>query len=85
MGKVKEDLLNSVIAFLKGREIVFKAFENAIFSKLKDNSKQSEQSEQLINYNAYISLKSDNDSNTSNDTSFNNLSSDSDALLFTST
>ena len=29
--KVKEDLLNSVHALLKGREIVFKAFESRIF------------------------------------------------------
>ena len=39
---VKEDLLNSAVALLKGREMVFKAFESGIFSKLKQ-SKQSEQ------------------------------------------
>ena len=31
--KVKEDVLNSAKALLKGREMVFKAFENRIFLK----------------------------------------------------
>ena len=31
--KVKEDALNSAKALLKGREMVFKAFENRIFLK----------------------------------------------------
>ena len=39
--KAKEDVLNSAMALLKGREMVFKAFESRIFSRLK----QSEQSE----------------------------------------
>ena len=29
--KVKEDLINSAIALLKGREMAFKAFESGIF------------------------------------------------------
>ena len=43
--KVKEDILNSAMALLKGREMVFKAFESEIFLKPKE-LKQSEQSEQ---------------------------------------
>ena len=33
--KVKEDILNSKVALLKERQMVFKAFESWIFSKLK--------------------------------------------------
>ena len=37
--KVKEDVLNSARALLKGREMVFKAFESGIFLKLKNQNK----------------------------------------------
>ena len=40
--KVKVGVINSAMALLKGREIVFKAFESGIFSKLKE-TEQSEQ------------------------------------------
>ena len=82
MRKVKEDVLNSAMALLKGQEMVFKAFKSGI--KLKDNSKQSEESKQLSNYNKRVLLKSDNNSNTSNGTSDIILLSDSDTSLFTS-
>ena len=35
--KVKEDVINSTMTLLKGREMVFKAFESRIFSKLKES------------------------------------------------
>ena len=50
--KVKEDVINSVMSLLKGREMVFKAFESGIFSKLKE----SEQSEQLTDDAKYKSF-----------------------------
>ena len=34
--KLKEDVLNSAIALLKGREMVFKAFESRIFLKIEE-------------------------------------------------
>ena len=43
--KIKEYELNRVMALLKGREMVFKAFKSGIFAILKQ-SEQSEQSEQ---------------------------------------
>ena len=33
--KVKEDILNSAMIHLKGKEMVFKVFENEIFSRLE--------------------------------------------------
>ena len=65
--------------------MVFKAFEGGIFSNLRDNSKQSEESKQLSNYNKHFLLKSDNNSNTSNSVSGIILSSDSGTSLFTTT
>ena len=50
--KVKEDIINSAMALLKGREMVFKALENGIFSKLKE-SEQSEQSSDDVKHNSY--------------------------------
>ena len=35
--KVKEDVLNSARAILKGRKIAFKTFEGGIFSKLEES------------------------------------------------
>ena len=58
--KVKEDILNSAMALLKRREMMFKAFESGIFSKLKDNPKQAEESKQFSNYNKNVLLESDN-------------------------
>ena len=37
--KVKEDVLNSARVLLKGREMVFKAFESGIFLKTKEFKK----------------------------------------------
>ena len=37
--KVKEDVLNSARALLKGREMVFKAFESGIFLRLEELKK----------------------------------------------
>ena len=56
------------MALLKRREIMFKSFESGIFSKLKDNPKQAEESKQFSNYNKHVLLESDNNSNTSNGT-----------------
>ena len=56
------------MALLKRREMIFKAFESGIFSKLRDNSKQAEESKQFSNYNKHVLLESDNNSNTSNGT-----------------
>ena len=69
--KVKEEVLNSAMTLLKGREIVFKAFENRTFSRLE----QSEQSKQ--------SLKLHDNLSTSNNGSHISLSCDSDTPLFT--
>ena len=79
--KVKEDVLNSTITRLKGRKMVFKAFESGIFlkpEKLKQ-SEQSEQSNQSSSNDKYTSLKLDNDLNTLN----KSFSSNSDISLFT--
>ena len=48
MKKVKEDVSNSAMALIKGREMVFKASERRIFSRLEqlEQSEQSEQPEQ---------------------------------------
>ena len=35
MKKVKADALNSAMALIKGREMVFKAFERRIYSRLE--------------------------------------------------
>ena len=40
--KLKEDLLNSARALLKGRKIVFKAFESGIFLKNEELKKGTE-------------------------------------------
>ena len=45
LGKVKEDLVKSIMALLKGKEMVFKVFKRGVFS-IPNNSKQIEQSEQ---------------------------------------
>ena len=37
--RAKEDVLSSAMAFLKRREMVFKAFKSRIFSKLKQSEK----------------------------------------------
>ena len=50
--KIKEDVINSAMALLKEREMVFKAFENGIFSKRKE-SEQSEQSIDDVKYNSF--------------------------------
>ena len=49
--KVKEDVLNSAMTLIKGREMVFKAFESGIFSRLKQSDK-SEQSSSNYKYNS---------------------------------
>ena len=71
--RVIEDVLNSAMAPLKGREMVFKAFESRIFLK----SEESEQSDQSSSYDKYTSLKLDNDLNTSGNKSHTSFSSDS--------
>ena len=76
--RVKEDILNSAMTLLKGREMVFKAFESRIFLKPK-KLEQSEQSNQSSSDDKYTSLKLDNDLNTSS----NDFSSDLDIPLFT--
>ena len=45
MRKVKNNVLNSTMELLYGREMVLKAFECGIFSRL-EQSEESEQSEQ---------------------------------------
>ena len=40
--KVKEDALNSAMALLKGREMIFKTFESEIFLKSKELKKRTE-------------------------------------------
>ena len=40
--KVKEDVLNSAMALLKGREMIFKTFESGIFLKSKELKKRTE-------------------------------------------
>ena len=55
--KVKEDVLNSAMIHLKGKEIMFKVFENGIFSRLE----QSKQSEQSRSDDKYTSSKLNND------------------------
>ena len=42
--RIKEDVINSAMALLKGKEIVFKAFERGIFSKLKESEQSSDDS-----------------------------------------
>ena len=61
--RVKGELLNSAITLLKGREMVFKAFENGIFLKPQQSkqSEQSDQSDQSSNDDKYTSLKLDKD------------------------
>ena len=49
--KVKEDVLNSAMTLIEGREMVFKAFESGIFSRLKQ-SEESEQSSSNYKYNS---------------------------------
>ena len=67
--KVKEDVINSAMALLKGREMVFKALENGIFSKIKE-LEQSEQSSDDVKYNSYKLSKK------LKDISLENISSD---------
>ena len=38
--KMKEDVLTSVLSFLKGREMVYKAFESEIFQKLEESQQE---------------------------------------------
>ena len=54
----KEDVLKSAMAFLKGSEMVFKAFESGIFLK-------PEQSDQSTNNDKYTSLDMNTSSNAS--------------------
>ena len=69
------------MAFLKGREIVFKALENVTFLKPK-KIEESEQSEQSSSDDKYTSIKLDNDVNTSSNASNKCFSSDLDISLF---
>ena len=50
--KVKEDVINSARALVKGTEMVFVSFESGIFSNLKE-SEQSEQSSNDVKYNSF--------------------------------
>ena len=74
--KVKEDVLNTAMVFLKGRGMLLKAFKSGIFSRLK-------QSEQSSSDNKNTSLKLDNDLNTSSNMLHSSFSSGSDIPLFT--
>ena len=69
------------MAFLKGREIVFKALENVIFLKPK-KIEESEQSGQSSSDDKYTSIKLDNDVNTSSNALNKSFSSDLDISLF---
>ena len=60
---VKEDVINSAMALLKEREMV-KAFENGLFLK-SEKLEQSDQSEEWNSVDKCLSLKLDNDLNTS--------------------
>ena len=40
--KLKEDVLTSVLSPLKGREMVYKAFESEIFQKLEESQQEGE-------------------------------------------
>ena len=77
--KVNEEVLNSALTLLKGRETLFKAFENRIFSRLE----QSEQPKQSTSNDKCTSLKLRNNLSTSNNASHISFSSDSDTPLFT--
>ena len=50
--KVKVGVINSAVALLQVREMVFKAFESRIFSKIIE-SEQSEQSIDNVKYNSF--------------------------------
>ena len=39
---MKEDVLTSVLSFLKGREMDYKAFESGIFQKLEESQQEGE-------------------------------------------
>ena len=54
--KVKEDVINSAMVILKGREMVFKAFESGMFSRLNesDQSEESEQPSDDVKYNSFV-------------------------------
>ena len=77
MKRVKEDVLNSEMTLLKGREMVFKELESGVFSRL-------EQSDQSSSDDKYASLKLDNDLNISNNASRNSFPSDIENQLFIS-
>ena len=77
MKRVKEDVLNSEMTLLKGRETVFKELESGAFSRL-------EQSDQSSSDDKYASLKLDNDLNISNNASRNSFPSDIENQLFIS-
>ena len=77
MKRVKEDVLNSEMTLLKGRETVFKEIESGVFSRL-------EQSDQSSSDDKYASLKLDNDLNISNNASRNSFPSDIENQLFIS-
>ena len=50
--KVKEEVINSAMVLLKGREMVFKTFESRIFSKLKESGR-SNQSNGDVKYSSF--------------------------------
>ena len=50
--KVKEEVINSAMVLLKGREMVFKTFESGIFSKLKESGR-SNQSNGDVKYSSF--------------------------------
>ena len=77
MKRVKEDVLNSEMTLLKGRETVFKELESGAFSRL-------EQSDQSSSDDKYASLKLDNDLNISNNASRNSFPSYIENQLFIS-
>ena len=67
------------MALLKGREMVFKAFESGIFSKLK----KLKQSEQSRSDDKHTSSKLNSDLITSSNAPHINFPIDSDISLFT--
>ena len=67
--RIKKDVLNSAMALLKGREMVFKGFASGI-------SEPSEQSDQSSSDDKCTSLKLNNGLNTSSSASNNSFPSD---------
>ena len=73
--RIKKDVLNSAMALLKGREMVFKGFASGI-SEPSEQSEQLEQSDQSSSDDKCTSLKLNNGLNASSSASNNSFPSD---------